>query len=410
MKAITVIPQQENFSGAEAIRLMGPDYLVMEVIMYLQPIIKQIMRKRQMLTRLFPFSCLLCLIFCGSTLAATYPLTSAESGQWQQEVRAFGLVSARAKSTIILPFFLKITDVQVEPGLSVPAGTVLIRFHAPDLLKKISDYASRRKLFVVAEKQEKIISKSTREHTLTRRDAAGAEETVTRYRADLEQSWDALQTVLELLNNDMQRKEVNELLDKNLPRDIADMFGELRAPFSGIVKNRPPQVGVWMQPNTPLLAFEDLHRVYVSVSVAEKKLGNWLNGETVIEKEDAMFKLKRLSGKPGIDVHSGMRQILFSTDNPEILLSDGQWIEVIHRNPDRSVVWIPQTAVVSRNNKTWCIVAKDQGYTPKQIEVGNAVRGKVPVLSGLRGGQQVVRENAYELLYRDLKELIQFVD
>ena len=105
-----------------------------------------------------------------------------------------------------------------------------------------------------------------------------------------------------------------------------------------------------------------------------------------------------------------MRQLLFHTDNPEILLRDGQWVEVVHRSASRSVVWIPETAVVSRNNKTWCIIAQDQKYTPQQIEVGGASNGKVPVLSGLEAGQQVVRENGYELLYRDLKELIQFVD
>jgi len=56
------------------------------------------------------------------------------------------------------------------------------------------------------------------------------------------------------------------------------------------------------------------------------------------------------------------------------------------------------------------MVAEDKKYTPRQITVGGARNGRVPVLSGLMSGQQVVRENGYELLYRDLKELIQFVD
>ncbi len=366
--------------------------------------------KRKALVHLFNFSCLLCLLFCGSLQAATYPVIPAESGQWQQEDVAFGLVTARAKSTLTVPFALKITEVRVEPGLPVATGTVLLRFHAPDLLKKISDYSGRRKLFIVAEKQQKIIRKGAKEHTLTRRDAVGAEETVTRYRANLEQSWDTLQTMLELLNNDIERKDVNVLLDKKSPQVVADVLGELRAPFGGIVNNRPPQVGIWMQPNKTLLELEDLNQVYLNVSVSEKGLSNWLHGETVIEKGETTFRMKRLTGLPGIDIHSGMRQLLFKTDNPDILLRDGQWIEVMHRSPARQVVWIPETAVVSRNNKTWCIIAEDQTYTPKQIKVGNVSKGKVPVLSGLEAGQQVVRENGYELLYRDLKELIQFVD
>ncbi len=368
------------------------------------------MHKRQTLSRLFCFSCFLCLLLCGLAQAATYPVVSAESGQWQQEAVAFGLVTARAKSMLTLPFAVKITEVRVEPGLPVATGTVLLRFQAPDLLKIISDYAGRMQLLAVAEKEQAIAHSGAKEHTLTRREVVSTEETVTRYRAELEQSWDTLQTDLDLLNNDRKREDINALLTKNTPRDVADMLGELRAPFSGIVENRPPQVGIWMQPDSPLLEFEDLRQVYVNVSVPEKELNNWLHGETFIKQKHNIFSLKRLTGQPGIDIHSGMRQLLFKTDNPEILLRDGQWIRVMHRSPARPVIWIPETAVVSRNNKTWCIIAEGQKYTPQQIEVGNVIKGKVPVLSGLEAGQQIVRENGYELLYRDLKELIQFVD
>jgi len=162
----------------------------------------------------------------------------------------------------------------------------------------------------------------------------------------------------------------------------------------------------WLDSNNLNVEFHD----YKKQGVPEKKLHNWLNGETVIEQENKVFKLQRLPGKPGIDTTSGMRQLLFKTDNPEILLRDGQWTQVVHRSPARPVVWIPETAVVSRNNKTWCIIAEDKKYTPRQITVGGARNGRVPVLSGLMPGQQVVSENGYELLYRDLKELIQFVD
>ena len=368
------------------------------------------MKNEKYLRYLWWLSLLLCILFNGQAYAATYPVANAEQGRWQQEFMAFGQVTARAESMIMLPFSLKITEVRVEPNQLVTAGTRLLHFHSPELQKDLSDYSNRRKLTIVAEKQQKIIRKGAKEHTLTRREVIGAEESVVQYKAELERSWDKLQTDLMLLNNDMKQMDLDTLLDKTTPQDAADILGELQAPFSGIVINRPPQVGIWMQPDTPLFELEDLHQVYVSVTVPEKELSNWLNGETVIEKENTIFKLKRLAGKPGIDIHSGMRQLLFHTDNPEILLRDGQWLQVMHRSPARPVVWIPETAVVSRNNKTWCIIAQDQKYTPQQIEVGDASKGKVPVLSGLTSGQQVVRENGYELLYRDLKELIQFVD
>lgn len=365
---------------------------------------------KQAFNRLVSLGCLLCVFFCEPLRAETYPVVPVEPGQWRKEVMAFGLVTAWSKTNIMVPFALKITDVQVGPGLPVSTGTVLLGFHAPDLLKDISDYANRRKLLIVAERKQEIVRKEAKERTLTRRDAIGAEEMVAQYRADLEQSWDKLQADLEVLNNDMKRAEVNVLFDQRRLAVVADMIGVLRAPFTGIVKNIPPQNGTWMQPNTPLLELEDLHQVYVDVSIPEKALSTWLDGETVVKKDNKVFELKRLPGKPGIDIHNGMRKLMFKTDNPEILLRDGQWIQVVHRGPLQPVLWVPETAVVSRNNKTWCILAEGKKYSPRQVEVGDASNGKVPVLSGLTPGQQVVRENGYELLYRNVKELTKFVD
>jgi len=87
------------------------------------------------------------------------------------------------------------------------------------------------------------------------------------------------------------------------------------------------------------------------------------------------------------------------------------------------VLWLPEAAVVSRNGRAWCLVVADQGNSkgkanakthtaiePVEVTVGPAEQGRVPVLSGLEPGQSVLVEGAYEWLYRDLKDLIRFVD
>lgn len=323
---------------------------------------------------------------------------------------AFGRITAHTESSIMVPFSMKITEVHVEPGQIVPAGKSLLHFHSPALLKDFSNYANSRKLFMLAEKQQKVVREGAKEHILTRQKVVSSEQTLVQYATEQERSWDRVHTDLMLLNNDMGRKALNALLDKNDTSVVADIFSVLQAPFTGIVINRPPQVGLWVKADTPLFEFEDLHRVYVTVTVPENMVNNWLSGETLIEKKNKTLKLHRLPGAPGIDIQSGMRLLLFTLENQGALFRDGEWTRVRHRGLKESVVWIPESAVVSRNNKTWCMVLRGQGYTPLQIEVGPAVSGKIPVRSGLTAGQQVVRENAYELLYRDLKELIQFVD
>jgi RND family efflux transporter MFP subunit len=368
------------------------------------------MKYKRSLYSIFFLCYFLVVTISGQVHAETYPLAVVQQGQWQQESIAFGQVSALAESNIMVPFSLKVTGVQVKPGQLVAAGESLLHFHSPELLKNLTEYANGRKLLVVDEKQQEIVHKGVQEHTLTRMEVIRSEQIVTKGAIALEQFWDKVHTNLMQLNNDIDQKNLDALLDRDEPLIVAGILGVLRAPFDGIIINRPPQVGLWVQADTPLLEFEDLHSVYVRVAVPEDKLSAWLDGETLIEKGNTVFKLQPMNATPGIDLHSGMRLLLFKADNQRVLLRDGEWLRVNHLSTNEPVSWIPESAVVSRNNKTWCIVYKDQKYTPQRIEVGTAIAGKVPVRLGLAAGQQVVRENGYELLYRDLKELIQFVD
>lgn len=101
----------------------------------------------------------------------------------------------------------------------------------------------------------------------------------------------------------------------------------------------------------------------------------------------------------------------FEADNPDLLLRDNAWVEVIHRAAPVPVLWVPAAAVVARNGRTWCIVVREGRPQPVEVRVGPvADDGRIPVLAGLKPQAQVVTEGAYELLYRDVKELIKFED
>ena len=349
-------------------------------------------------------------IFCSLLHAATYPVAIAEKGLWQEEYTAFARVTAQAETTLTMPFAIKITRIMIHPGQKVSTGKVLFRFQSPAFLKDISAYAKSRRLFLLEEKQQKILRRGISEHTITRRDVLRGNKEIVKIEAELERAWDKVHTDLMLLNNDMQRKDFDLLLNNKTPLVVADTLSVLRAPFAGTILDNPSTAGLWIQANTPALRLEDLHRIYVTVAVSEKMLDKWLSGETLVKAKATVIRLDPVPGTAQVDISSGLRQLLFTADNPENFFGNGQWIRVIHRGPEKSVIWVPASAVVSRNNQNWCIVMNDKKYTPERIESGPTVAGKVPVFSGLTAGQQVVKENAYELLYRDLKELIKFVD
>ena len=354
---------------------------------------------------------LLFILFCGQASAETYPTVIGKPGQWQQQFTAFGQVMARTETTIRLPFALKVTKVQINPGQHVSSGDVLLHFKAPHLLQNLQKYAHHRTLILLAKQQQNVIRQGVMEHTITRNEVVRAKQQFVQYDVQKKQSWNAIHTDLMMIHNKIKQQDLDLLLDRKSPQDVADILAVLKAPFTGIVINRPPQAGLWIQAATPLFELEDLHQVYIQVAVSEQALQDWQDGETLIETRDkSTLILQPLTGEPGIDPASGMRLVLFTLDNRKTSYRDGQWLQVKHLGPTRSVLWIPAAAVVNRNNKTWCIIKKDQHFTPRPIKTGTPLAGRIPILSGLGARQQVVIENSYELLYQDLKKLVQFVD
>ena len=153
----------------------------------------------------------------GRLYAETYPVATARQGQWQQEVTAFGQVSALAETTLTMPFAIKITQTSMQPGGKVVAGQVLLRFQSPAFLKNISEYATSRRLFLLGKKQQKILRQGIREHTLTRRDVLSGSKQSLKIEAELERSWNQVHTDLMLLGSDIQQKELDILLNDKTP-------------------------------------------------------------------------------------------------------------------------------------------------------------------------------------------------
>ncbi len=357
---------------------------------------------------------LCCCLLLGAPLsssAATPATRLPEAGTWQARREAFARVAAWAESRTRLPFPLRVTASEVAPGRAVAKGDALVRFHAPRLVQGLAAYLNARHKARVAARWVDTLRRNDKGRTVPRHDLLTALQEQASLEAALSAAWDRLYADLSVLGSPPERKAMDRRL-----RDPADVqalaaeLGVLRAPFAGVVRNRPPPVGAWVDADTPLVELEDLARVFVSVGVPEGDLEAWRGGETEVVRGPARLALSRLPGAPGIDPGTGLRLIRYRADNPAGRLRDGQWVRVVHRAAPRPVLWVPEAAVVSRHGRAWCLVAKAGAITPVAVRVGPVEKGRVPVLSGLKAGQAVLVEDAYEWLYRDLKDLIRFVD
>jgi len=341
---------------------------------------------------------------------AGYTTARAVSGPWQARSQAYGRVRARAESRIELPFPVRLTWTGTTPGQAVTRGETLLRFAAPALAQALIAYASARHDQAASAARLALLRSNEKQRTVTRRDVAVAELDLARVQGQASAAWARLQADLAILGVDWTRRQVDEALDGGSAEALAAKLGVLRAPFAGVVVTRAPAVGVWVDANTPLLELEDLTEVYVAAGVPESALSSWHGGETEIVDEAAPISLVPLPGAPGMDPSSGLRLLRYRAANPAGHLRDGQWVQVMHRGTVRSVAWVPASAVAGRNGRDWCLVVKGGKPEPVPVRVGPQQDGRIPVLEGLEAGQEVVTEGAYELLYRDLKDLIQFVD
>lgn len=366
---------------------------------------------------------LLCLLIPAIAPAMDIITATPSPGDWQARYQAFGRVSAVADSRIRLPFPVRITDSAIAPGQTVTKGAVMLRFDAPHLRQVLAAYRDARNEQTLSRQRLAVLRSNREAHTLTRKELLAGEQALAKAQAAATAAWNALQTGLAVLDTGLGRDAVNQLLDHDQVDELLRRIGALYAPFDAVVATRPPAVGAWVGKGDRLVELEDLRRVYLQVGVAPARLADWRDGATVVIKDDQRLQLTRLPGAPGIDAATGLRLLRYVADNPGGRLRDGEWVRVLHHGAPRPVLWLPTAAVVSRNGRAWCLLAdtdtdsgtgtgKDGGAgpTPVEVTVGPADQGRVPVLSGLSPGQSVVVEGAYEWLYRDLKDLIRFVD
>jgi len=342
--------------------------------------------------------------------AGTPPVDMAEAGTWQPRDMAFAHVIARQEARLGLPFAARIRALSVEPGVKVTENQVLLRFDAPRLLEHVVAWLEARHALTLARNRRQALGDSIKQHVVTRQEVIAGEEAAARAQGKARLAWETLAADFDLLHLPLDEPALEQQIKTRGMKAVLEAHGVLRAPFTGIVTQLQAALGEQVRAGETVLELEMIDRVYLDVGVPEARLSFWQAGETSWQDSGRTIMLSDLDGAPRYDAATGLWLLRYEADNPGGLLRDGAWVEVAHLGPPRPVVWAPAAAVVARNGKTWCVVAREGQYKPVEVHVGEATGGRVPVLSGLAAGAEVVTKGAYELLYRDLKDLAKFVD
>jgi len=333
-------------------------------------------------------------------VASATPVTAtAEAGQYRPVVESQARVVANREATLSAPVAVEVASVAVEIGSVVARGAPLGRVRAPSLAARRARVAALRRGLALARKGARSLAESVREGAATQADALAAQAAVARGSAELTQAEGGVAEVVAALGHNPEKAKSG-----GKGGTVAVV-----APFAGVVTARPA-AGAHLAANALLFHLAAIDPVDLEVAVATPQLAAWQGGEVVALTPTGERPARLTAPTPRIDPTTGLALLRLRVANPDHALLPGGWCTLRLTSPPEPVVWVPTAAVVEREGHTYCVVQAGGETRPAAVEVAGREGTKTALRAGLAPGAVLVSEGAYERLYRDLDQLMKFVD
>lgn len=360
------------------------------------------------------FVLLMVLTDCPPVRAAEIPANGMEKSAsvrerpWRPLVMASGKATAHRSEVLTAPVAMTVRTLDAkQPGL-VEKGQTLMTFSSPELVDLVVSVADANKQLDLRRNYRKQVENWKARAVTTLEVKYRADADVLAARAALHRQWSRLHDVIVATGHDASLSEVLAALVKSSPAQVAAAYGNFASPLKGAISTSAIASGMRLAKGAALFHMRDTAVVFIDVELPPRQAAALQGYEADAETSPGKWQPLTFVGMaPGVDARTGLATIRYSLDNRNTQLLDGQWMTVRLRGPSRPAFWVPAAAVVARNGRSYCIVAKSGAFKPTEVMTGASENGMVPVLSGLSAGEKVVTAGAYELLYRDLSSLIQ---
>lgn len=206
------------------------------------------------------------------------------------------------------------------------------------------------------------------------------------------------------------RRQALGIARASSPLTNASTFA-VSAPFAGTLVEKKAVLGELAQPDKMLYAVADLSNVWIETNLYEKDIAKVRVGApvliTVAAYPDQTFSGKVTYVSNVMDKESHTIKARVEVSNPgERLKLDMFASASISTAGTNSKLLLPEQAVVLIQGQPTAFVLEDGGYESRAIEIGEKLRGKVVVKSGITAGENVVTAGAYALKARMLKSQI----
>ncbi len=178
-------------------------------------------------------------------------------------------------------------------------------------------------------------------------------------------------------------------------------YAEVRSPISGVVSDRPFNIGEIASAGSPLVSIVDISRIVVRANVPVEAASKVRVGRRAqITGAGVTLQGKVTVVSPAVDPSATTIQIWVEAANPQETLKLGTTVQVAIETsdiPDATVV--PTAALLSSEDggQQVMVAGSDSLAHLRKVEVGVRTPDAVQILSGVKPGEQVITSGALGL-------------
>jgi len=184
---------------------------------------------------------------------------------------------------------------------------------------------------------------------------------------------------------------------------------EVRAPISGTIVRVSKASGEQVAPGDAIIEIVGLDTVWVEAPIFEKDLGRLSKqGNAVFTTAafpDREFQGRLVNIGKIVDEQSRTATAIFEVANPSEQLSIGMQANLkLDGGSQVAVVLVPREAVLDNEGKKIVyVLLSGEEFERRDVVLGDEFGGKVAILSGVKPGERVVTQGAYQLKLQELR-------
>jgi RND family efflux transporter MFP subunit len=287
---------------------------------------------------------------------------------------AMGVIQAVHEAGVASKILARVEEVTVTAGQQVTAGEILVKLQDEDLKARLAQLESNQSATEARQVQAQA-DFDRAERLLPTSSISKADH-------------DAATATLKAANADVNR--ARQAVEESR---IQLAFATIKAPFNGIIVDKQVKPGDTAVPGQVLLRLYDPTQMQLVAQVRESLAMTLRPGQPIGARLDALgYECQATIAEvvPQADSATHSFEVKVTGPCPEGIYS-GMFGRLVFPVGTEKLLLAPADSLIRIGQLTMVNVAQDGHMERRNVQIGREVNGDVEVLSGLRAGEQVVR-------------------